>query len=123
MYWSGALGLADAIGRLGEQRGLADQIRAAALAGENKIDESVSAMENAHKAAPDSVGPVVALVSGYIRQGQPNKAMSLLPDMNTKFPGNAQLLALTAQPLLALIKDDDALHTVKAAIPHQPNDP
>jgi len=121
--WAGALGLADAIGRLGEQRGLADQIRAAALAGENKIDESVSAMENAHKAAPDSVGPVVALVSGYIRQGQPNKAMSLLQDMNTKFPGNAQLLVLTGQALLALNKDDEALQSLKAAVAQQPKDP
>jgi predicted Zn-dependent protease len=121
--WAGALALADAIGRLGEQRGLADQIRAAALAGENKIDESISAMENAHKAAPDSVGPVVALVSGYIKQGQPNKATALLQEMNNKFPGNAQLLVLTGQASAAQNKDDEALQSFKAAVAQQPKDP
>ena len=71
------IAVADVIGRLGEKSGVADQIRSAALAGENKIDESISAMENAHKAAPDQVGPVVALVAGYIKQGKPDKAMAL----------------------------------------------
>lgn len=121
--WTGALAVADAIGRLGDKSGLADQIRAAALAGENKIDESVSAMENAHKAAPDSVGPVVALVSGYLKQRQPDKAMALLQEMNNKFPGNAQLLVLTGQALVAQNKDDEALQSFKAAVAQQPKDP
>ena len=121
--WAGALALADAVGRLGDKTGLADQIRAAAFAGENKIDESVSAMENAHKAAPDSMGPVVALVSGYLKQGQPDKAMALLAEMNSKFPANAQLLVLTGKALAAQNKDDDALKSFKAAVAEKPKDP
>ena len=121
--WAGALAVADIVGRLDEKSGVADQIRAAALAGENKIGESVAAMENAHKAAPDSVGPVVALVSGYLKQGQPDKAMGLLQQMNDKFPGNAQLLVLTGQALLAQNKDEEAVQSLKAAVAQQPKDP
>jgi pentatricopeptide repeat protein len=121
--WTGALAVADAIGRLGDKSGVADQIRAAALAGENKIDESIAAMENAHKAAPDQVGPVVALVSGYLKQGQPDKAMALLGEMSNKFPGNAQLLVLTGQALVSQNKDEEAVQSLKAAITAQPKDP
>src|SRR5258708_38947223 len=49
--------------------------------------------------------------------------MALLQDMNTKFPGNAQLLVLTGQALLALNKDDEALQSLKAAVAQQPKDP
>ena len=80
-------------------------------------------MENAHKAAPDQVGPVVALVSGYLKQGQPDKAMALLQEMNNKFPGNAQLLVLTGQALLAQNKDDEAVQSLKAAVTAQPKNP
>ena len=121
--WAGALAVADAIGRLGDKNGVADQIRAAALAGENKIDESISAMENAHKAAPDQIGPVVALVSGYLKQGKPDRAMALLKEMSAKFPGNAQLLVLTGQALVSQNKDDEALGSFKAAVAAQPKDP
>jgi cellulose synthase operon protein C len=121
--WTGALAVGDVIGRLGDKSGVADQVRAAALAGENKIDESIAAMENAHKAAPDQVGPVVALVSGYIKQGKADKAMALLKEMNNKFPGNAQLLVLTGQALVAQNKDDEAVQSLKAAVAAQLKDP
>ena len=121
--WAGAMAVADVIGRLGDKTGVADQIRSAALAGDNKIDESISAMENAHKAAPDQVGPVVALVAGYVKQGKPDRAMALLQEMNQKFPGNAQLLVLTGQALVAQNKDEEAEQSYKAAVAAQPKDP
>jgi cellulose synthase operon protein C len=121
--WAGAMAVADVIGRLGDKTGVADQIRSAALAGDNKIDESISAMENAHKAAPDQVGPVVALVAGYVKQGKSDRAMALLQEMNQKFPGNAQLLVLTGQALVAQNKDEEAEQSYKAAVAAQPKDP
>jgi pentatricopeptide repeat protein len=121
--WTGALAVADAIGRLGYTSGVDDQIRAAAFAGENKIDESLSAMENAHKAAPDQLGPIVALVSGYLKQGQADKAMALLQEMNNKFPGNAQLLVLTGKAFAVQKKDEEAVRSLKAAVAAQPKDP
>ena len=121
--WAGALAVADVIGRLNDKNGVADQIRSAALAGENKVDESIAAMENAHKAAPDQVGPVVALVGGYIRQGHPDKAMALLQEMTKKFPESAQLLVLKGQALEAQHKDEEAVQSIKAAVAAQPKDP
>ena len=121
--WAGALALADAIGSAAGDRALADEIRAAALAGEDKIDESIAAMERAHQAAPDAVQPVVALVSAYVKQGQADKADGLLQDMNRRFPGNAQLLVLTGQTMLALHRDDDAERSLKAAVAQKPKDP
>ncbi len=68
--WTGALAVADASRACNDGRLLADQIRAAALAGQNKVDESVAALEEAHAAAPDAVQPVVSLVSTYVRLKQ-----------------------------------------------------
>ena len=121
--WVGALAIADAMARLGDDHGLADQVRASALAGQNKITESIAALEEAHASAPDAVQPVVSLVSSYVRQGKPDKAESLLKDMIKKYPDNAQLLVLLGQTKLAQNKSDEALQFFKAAIAKQPKDP
>jgi tetratricopeptide (TPR) repeat protein len=121
--WAGALATADAIGTLGESRGFAEQIRAAALAGQNKIDQSISALEAAHAAAPDVTQPVVLLVSRYIQVGKSEKAEMLLQDMLKKYPANAQLLVLMGQTKLSQNKNDDAIQNFKSAIAQQPKDP
>ena len=121
--WTGALVIADAIGRLNEGRALADQIRAAALVGQNKIDESILALEDAHKAAPDAVQPVVSLASAYIRQGKAEKAVALLQEVNKKFPTNAQVLVLLGQTRIAQKKDEEASQSFQQAIDQQPKDP
>lgn len=118
--WTGALAVADAIERLGNKAVAADEIRAAAFAGQNKIEKSISALERAHEAAPDALGPVLALVSGYLKEKQPDKAMALLGDMNKKHPGNAQLLVLTGQAQAAQNEDEEAVQSWKAAIAAQP---
>ena len=90
--WAGALAIADAIRGVGNDAGVADQIKAAALAGQNKIDASIAALENAHATAPDAVAPVTSLVAAYGRTGKLDKAELLLRDELKKFPTNAQLL-------------------------------
>jgi len=119
--WTGASAIADAIER--SDRGLADQIRAAAFAGQDKMDQSIAALEDAHKVAPDAVQPVVSLASAYVRQGQSDKALELLQDLNHKFPTNAQILVLIGQVELAQKKDNEALQSFKAAVAQQPKDP
>ena len=120
--WAGALSLAETIGKL-DNKGLADQIRASALAGQNKLDESISALEAAHAAAPSTVQPVLKLVYDYLRQGKTDKAETLLQDMLKKFPDNAMLLVLMGQTKLAENKIDDAVQSLRSAIAKQPNDP
>ena len=121
--WAGALAVADAIARVSDGRVLADQIRASALAGQNKIDESIAALEDAHQAAPNAVQPVVSLVSAYVRQGKTDKAVALLQDMNKKFPANAQILVLIGQTKLSQNKEGEALQSFKEAVAQQPKDP
>ena len=95
--WVGALAVADAINATGDKSGVADQIKAAALAGQNKPDASIAALENAHTAAPDAVQPVTSLVSAYLKAGKSDKAEALLRDMLKKFPSNAELFVLLGQ--------------------------
>ena len=120
--WAGALAVADTVRAAGDSSGLADRIKAAALAGQNKPEASLSALEDAHASAPDAVAPVEALVSTYIRAGKPNKAESLLRDELKKFPSNALLFVLLGQTQLAEAKPDQAENSLKAAIAQQPKD-
>ena len=99
--WAGALAVADAVRSAGNSLGLADEIKAAALAGQNKPDASVAALEDAHAAAPDAVQPVVSLVAAYTRAGKPDKAETLLRAMLKKFPSNAELLVMLGQAQIA----------------------
>jgi pentatricopeptide repeat protein len=121
--WAGALAMADAVARLGDKSGMSDQIRAAALAGQNKIDDSIAALVKAHAAAPEAVQPVVSLVSSYVRLGKSDKAEALLQEMLKKYPDNAELLVLMGQIKLSQNKSDEALKSYKAAIQKQPKDP
>jgi tetratricopeptide (TPR) repeat protein len=121
--WTGALAVADVVSRLADGRGLSDQIRASALAGQSKFDESIAALQDAHAAAPDAVQPVVSLVNTYVRLKQPDKAEALLQDMLKKYPDNAEILVLMGQTKLAQNKPDDAIQNYKTAVQKQPKDP
>ena len=121
--WTGALDVATAIARINDGRALADQIRAAALAGQNKIDESIAALEDAHKSSPDAVQPVVSLVSAYVKQGKADKAIALLNDLKKKFPTNVQVLVLLGQTQLAQNREGEAVQSFKEAIAQQAKDP
>ena len=102
--WAGALAVSDAVRTMGDNLGIADQIKAAALAGQNKPDASLAALEAAHAAAPDAVQPVLSLVAAYTRAGTPDKAETLLRDMLKKYPANAELLVLLGQTSLPEVK-------------------
>ncbi|WFU18793.1 tetratricopeptide repeat protein [Bradyrhizobium sp. CB3481] len=121
--WSGALAIADALGRVDGARVAADQIRAAALAGQNKIEESIAALEAAHKGAPDALQPALSLASAYVKQGKPDKASALLQTMSDKVPANAQVLVFLGQAKLAQKKNDEALQSFKKAVAQQPKEP
>src|SRR6185437_10151189 len=95
--WPSALALAAALPSNKEGRVLAAQIKAAALEGQNKFDESVAVLEAAHRAVPDAVRPLVALASAYIRHGKADQATALLQDMSRRYPANARLLVLLGE--------------------------
>jgi cellulose synthase operon protein C len=120
--WTGALATADSISRIGNDRGVADQIRGAAFAGQNKLEQSIAALEAAHASAPDTVQPVVSLVAGYLRTGKLEKAETLLNDMKTKYPDNAQISLLMGSVQLAKNNNDGAVNYFRAAISQAPKD-
>jgi pentatricopeptide repeat protein len=121
--WTGVLAVADTISKAGENRALTDQILASGLAGQNRIDESVIALEDAHAVSPDAIQPVASLVSSYLRLGKTDKAETLLQQMLKKYPDNAELLVWMGQTKLAENKPDDAVQNFKTAVAKQPKDP
>jgi cellulose synthase operon protein C len=121
--WAGSLAVADSIAKQGNNAAVADQIRAAVLASQDRIDESVAALERAHAAAPDAFQPVLGLVSDYIKLGKTEKADALLQELLKKYPDNAELLILMGQTKLAQKKLDDAQKAYRTAIAKQPKDP
>ncbi len=120
--WAGAMALAETIGHVNGGSVLADEVRASALAGQNKIEESVAALEQARRASPDAVAPLVALVSAYARAKNFDKALAVLSEARQKNPDNAQLLVMLGKVELAQNKERDAINHFKEAIARQPKD-
>jgi tetratricopeptide (TPR) repeat protein len=108
------------MGRISDGRMLAEQIRASAFAGQNRMDESVAALERAHQGAPQAVQPAAALASAYLRLGKSDEAIAMLKGMTKQFPGNAQILVLLGQSQFSKGSEAEALQTYKQAIAQQP---
>ncbi|MBC9878313.1 tetratricopeptide repeat protein [Bradyrhizobium sp. INPA01-394B] len=121
--WPGALAVADTIATMKDGRVVADQIKAAAYAGQQRFAESIVALEDAHKVLPEAIQPAVALASAYIRAERADEAVTLLLDMNKRYPGNAELLVVLGQTKLAQKKDAEAIASFEDAIKQQPKDP
>ncbi len=128
--WSGAMTVAETVGKAARSSSqpsnsliLADEIKADALAGQNKVEESIAALEDAHRLSPDSVQPFVALLSGYSRNGKFDKANALLKEASQKYPDNAQVLVIAGQAELAQNKEREAIGHFKEAIAKQPKQP
>jgi cellulose synthase operon protein C len=117
--WAAAQELADAIKHLGNTGG-ADQIRAAALAGEQKFTESNELLQSAYQASPSAPQPIAALVNGYVRAKQPDKAIALLQSVLKRDPANAEAYTLLGAVRLATNQPDEALKNFTAAITKDP---
>ncbi|WP_339037618.1 tetratricopeptide repeat protein [Bradyrhizobium symbiodeficiens] len=120
--WDGALAIAQTIAALKDGRVVSDQIKAAAFAGQQRIGESIAALEDAHKAAPDAMQPAVALASSYIRADRAADAATVLQDMNKRYPDNAELWVILGQTRLAQKKDQEAITSFQEAIKRKPKD-
>jgi len=121
--WDGAIAIAQTIAASKDGRVVSDQIKAAAYAGQQRIGESIAALEDAYKAAPEAIQPAVTLASAYIKAGRADDAAALLQDLNKRNPGNAELLVILGQTRLAQKKDQDAIASFQEAIKQKPKDP
>ncbi|WP_027534938.1 tetratricopeptide repeat protein [Bradyrhizobium sp. WSM3983] len=120
--WDGALSIAQTIAANKDGRVVADQIKAAAFAGQQRIGESIAALEDARKAAPEAIQLAVALASAYIRAERAADAVTVLQEMNKRYPDNAELLVIIGQAQLVQKKDQDAIASFQEATKQKPKD-
>jgi tetratricopeptide (TPR) repeat protein len=118
--WAGAQELAETIARISKNPGIADEIRGAALAGQNKIDESIAALQQGYQALPSSPQSLTALVNGYLRAKQVDKAIALLQNVLKANSSNVEAYVLLGAIELANKQPGAALQNFNTAIAKDP---
>jgi cellulose synthase operon protein C len=119
--WTGAQQVADAIKHLGANSNVvADQISGAALAGEQKYDASIAALQSAVTAAPSAVQPLAALVSTMVRAKQTDRAIAFLQTVLKENSNNAEAYVLLGNIQVAKNALDQAEDNFKKAISSEP---
>ena len=117
--WAGAQEVAETIKKIDTNNTQADELLGAALAGRNKYDESIQALQSAYASDPSAVRPMDALVTTYLRAGQKDQAIAFLQSALKADPSNAE-----AYVLLGAIQfeksPDQARQSFMAAIEKQP---
>jgi len=121
--WIGAQEVADSLRKLSGSQATADQIAAASLAGQNRLDESLGILQTAYAATPGDARPMYALVNAYLRADKANDAIAFLQTALAKEPGNADALVLLGSVQLSQKKSDEAVASFKNAIEKQPKNP
>jgi tetratricopeptide (TPR) repeat protein len=119
--WAGAQDIAEKLQKIGSNRATSDELLGAALAGRNKFDESISALQDAYAAAPNAVQPMYALVRTYLRAEQSDRAIAFLQSVLKANPSNAEAYVLLGSVQLANRLPDQAKQSFMAAIQKQPN--
>jgi tetratricopeptide (TPR) repeat protein len=120
--WNAAQEIATALRK--ENKGAtADQITAAAMLGQNKLEEGLGALKSAYEANPRALQPMYALVRGYIQAKQTDKADAFLDTILKANPANAEALVLRGLTKLVLNAPDLAVQSFKEAIDKQPKNP
>ncbi|MCP4618185.1 MAG: tetratricopeptide repeat protein [Bradyrhizobium sp.] len=114
--WAGARDTAEAIRRLGNKPGLADQIIGAASAGQRNYEHSVTALTQAYNTNPGEAGLMFALVRSYVLAKQPEKADAFLDSILAKDASNAEARVLKGLLQMASNQPGDAAQSFKAAI-------
>ena len=118
--WVGAQEIADGILRIGSNPGLANQIRGAALAGQQKLTESIDVLEGDYEARPQAIQPMVALVRAYVRSQKFDEAEAVLKKAIASEPASAEAQILLGSVKLARNQPEEALKSYSAAIKQQP---
>ena len=118
--WGPAQQLAQTIKRLSANPTAADEILGAALAGENKYDESIAAWQNAYASEPNATQPMYALVRTYLRAQQPDKAVTFLQSVLKASPDNPEAYVLLGSVQLSQKKLDQAKQNFQTAIQKAP---
>jgi tetratricopeptide (TPR) repeat protein len=118
--WAGAQEIADNIRRNTNAKGTAEEILGAAMAGQNKFNESINILQDAYAALPSTSRSMAALVDAYVRANQSNKAVDFLQSVLKANSANADARVLLGLILLANKRPDDALKEINTVIADDP---
>ena len=118
--FAGAQQTAERIQRLGNTNAVSYQILGAALSGEHKYDDSVTAFQQAVAAAPSAVPPMAALVGALVNAKHTDKAIAYLQSVLKDHPDNAEAYVLLGNVDASNNMADEAEKNFKAAISSQP---
>ena len=121
--WSGAQDLADAIKKTPGNSALSGQISAAALAGQNKVEDSIHVLLEASAANPGQQQTKFALVQAYLKGGKYAEAEDYLKTLLTADPNNADARVFMGIVQSLTKRPDEAALSFQAAISAQPNNP
>jgi cellulose synthase operon protein C len=116
----GAQEIAEVIRRLGNDKGVGDQILGAALVGRNRNEESIGVLQHAYEASPSVVQPMYALVRAYIRLQKTDRAIGFLKSVLQANPASAEAYTLLGAIELNNNSPGLALNYFKTAIEKQP---
>jgi len=121
--WAGAQAIADDILRIGTNTGLANQILGEALAGQQKLNESINVLEAAREAQPEGVESMFALVRAYMRAQKLDEAEAFLKRTIADNPSGVEAKVLLGTLRLARNQPEEAEKMFVAVIKDQPKSP
>jgi cellulose synthase operon protein C len=120
--WTGAQEIAEAIRQLDNSSGMADQILGSALVGRNKMDEAITAFQNAYSAAPNAAASMETLVAVLLKANRKDQATTFLRSALSRNPNDANALVLLGSIQLSSGSAEKALKSFSAAVTAQPKD-
>jgi tetratricopeptide (TPR) repeat protein len=120
--WISAEEVAEKIKSISKNHTLADELLGVALAGGEKYNESIVALQRAYQSEPDATQPLYALVMTYLRAQKPDQAIALLQSVIKANPSNAQAYILLGRVQLFIKKPDQARQSLMTAIEKQPKE-
>jgi putative PEP-CTERM system TPR-repeat lipoprotein len=119
---AGAEEVARAISEVGVSEQVYEQVLGAALAAQGKGEESIEALQRAHKAAPKASQPILALVRAYERANKPDEAEKFLRSVLAQQSDSQVARLRLGQLQLSQGKADAAEQTFRDAIARAPKD-
>ena len=120
--WVAAQRIATEIQHLNSKSTLSAQITGAALAGQRKLDDSVTVLEGAYNQNP-GIQPMAQLVNAYMQAGKVEKAKEFLRSALKANPKNVEALTLLGSIAVSQKNLPEAESHFKAAIALQPKVP
>jgi cellulose synthase operon protein C len=121
--WQGAQDLAEAIKKAPGNSAISGQISAAALLGQNKLEDSIHALLEANASSPNRPETKFALVKAYLKVQKFAEAEDFLKTVLTAEPNNADARVYLGVVQMNTKRPDEAKSSFEAAISAQPTNP